>query len=89
MLIKCCLSCEHASPYDKRNTHLLIRSLLEFDIEYLSALFDGDDGDIREHEEKARSQGYGPLAPCSAIVDASQTAIHCGKYHYFLSLYSY
>ncbi|KIK33429.1 hypothetical protein CY34DRAFT_46530, partial [Suillus luteus UH-Slu-Lm8-n1] len=51
--------------------HLFIRNLQESDTRYLQALLDDDRRIITECEQLAKSQGYGPLMPCSFVTSPS------------------
>ncbi|GJJ11594.1 hypothetical protein Clacol_005829 [Clathrus columnatus] len=61
-------SCEY---YMKgQHNHLRIQNINEFDIEYLSALFNNNMTEILLHENAAADKGYGPLTPSMWHQDA-------------------
>ena len=57
--------------------HLILRNLGEFNIEYLQALLQNDSDSIKAHEEAARREGYGPLAPCRFIAATREQKMLC------------
>ena len=49
-----------------------------YDIEYLEALFDGDEEEIAQIEKSAHDEDrFGPLAACSTIWNHSSLKVHC------------
>ncbi|KAG1887408.1 uncharacterized protein F5891DRAFT_967475 [Suillus fuscotomentosus] len=64
-----------------RRTHLFIRNLQECDTRYLQALLDDDHIIISECEQLAKSQGYGPLLPCSYVTSPSSQRQVCPHLH--------
>lgn len=70
-------SCENFSSYDR--AHLVLRSLHEYDLEYLQALLDDNSLKIAAFEELALSNGYGPLAPCFNSASNRTQAEFCRK----------
>ncbi|KAG2127173.1 uncharacterized protein EDB93DRAFT_1270945, partial [Suillus bovinus] len=64
-----------------RRTHLFIRNLQECNTRYLQALLDDNHIIISECEQLAKSQGYGPLLPCSYVTSPSSQRQVCPYLH--------
>ncbi|KAF8993624.1 hypothetical protein BDQ17DRAFT_1431599 [Cyathus striatus] len=58
-------------------SHLVLRNLEEFDLDYLKALLSGDHLRIQYHEENALHKGYGPLTGCTFQASPSQQIAQC------------
>ena len=54
-----------------------------YDIEYLEALFDGDESAIAEIENSAHKDGFGPLAACSTVWNHGSLKVHCRELPYY------
>jgi hypothetical protein len=82
-----CGRCEHYSirPGGTRD-HLCSYEVSTglYDVEYLEALFDGDEGTIAEIENVAYKDGFGPLAACSTVWNHSSVKVHCREPLYYL-----
>ena len=48
-----------------------------YDLDYLEAFFYEDDDELNRIEEAAHALGYGPLAKCATIANASSQKVHC------------
>ncbi|KZV98486.1 hypothetical protein EXIGLDRAFT_832155 [Exidia glandulosa HHB12029] len=73
------LECEHRHSADR--AHLVLRNLQDYDTSYLEALVKGDMETVRQHEELARSRGYGPLVSCSHTRSCRSQAQQCPHWH--------
>ncbi|KAK7001996.1 hypothetical protein R3P38DRAFT_3608943 [Favolaschia claudopus] len=62
-------------------SHLILRTLDEFDLPYLRALLENDSPKLHEIEELARQFGYGPRAPCSFTASPSAQKELCPHWH--------
>ncbi|KAJ3924494.1 MAG: hypothetical protein NXY57DRAFT_969752 [Lentinula lateritia] len=74
------VQCEHFNRQTSRG-HLInydVGSGL-YDLEYLEALFRNNVDEIEFIESNAQADGYGPLAPCSTIVNFSSQRIDCRR----------
>ncbi|KAF9061364.1 hypothetical protein BDP27DRAFT_1235430 [Rhodocollybia butyracea] len=76
-------SCEHYRSATSRD-HLVNYDISSglYDFEYLRALFTNDTEELELIEDGAQDNGYGPLALCSTITNASSqhvTALHCNS----------
>ncbi|KAJ7633292.1 hypothetical protein FB45DRAFT_1148985 [Roridomyces roridus] len=73
------IQCEHRTQAD--TAHLILRTLDEFDLDYLRALLHDNPSAIHEREEVARQFGYGPRAPCSYTAPPSAQKDFCPYWH--------
>ena len=71
------LRCERRK--NGHRAHLILRNLNEFDLDYLQALIENNKRTIWTHEEAARKQGYGPLAPCNFFAAFREQKTLCRK----------
>jgi hypothetical protein len=55
-----------------------------YDIEYLKALFDGDESTVSEIENSAYKDGFGPLAACLTVWNQSSVKVHCHEPLHYL-----
>ncbi|KII88254.1 hypothetical protein PLICRDRAFT_29844 [Plicaturopsis crispa FD-325 SS-3] len=76
---KAYIQCEHRSK--SRRSHLILRNLDEYNIEYLRALLHNDSDRQRLLEEAAEDEGYGPLVPCSYTASPSEQKEMCPYWH--------
>ncbi|KAF7969562.1 hypothetical protein HWV62_26919 [Athelia sp. TMB] len=74
------VQCEHYEPRTRR-AHLVLQNLDEYNIPYLAALLADDPVHIREHEQGALEQGYGPLMACSFMASPSEQKAYCSNWH--------
>ena len=70
------IRCEH---YDGRAARDHYVQYLDdaYDLDYLEAFFYEDDDELNRIEDAARALGYGPLAKCTTIANASSQKVHC------------
>ncbi|TDL13756.1 hypothetical protein BD410DRAFT_720612 [Rickenella mellea] len=73
------IECQHRRKGHK--AHLRLGNLGEYDLTYLSALFNNDKLIIDELECKAQSAGYGPRIPCTISVPATCKRQNCSEWH--------
>ncbi|KAF9231054.1 hypothetical protein BU15DRAFT_29339, partial [Melanogaster broomeanus] len=66
-----------------RRSHLILRNLQEYDLDYLRALLENNTSVIAKHEGAARERGYGPLVPCSFVASPSEQKQLCPHWHRF------
>ncbi|KZP03707.1 hypothetical protein FIBSPDRAFT_768547 [Athelia psychrophila] len=52
-----------------------------FDLDYLEALFDGDDEVIAQFELAARDNGFGPLLQCTTVRNNGTNKVYCPNEH--------
>ena len=57
-----------------------------YDIEYLEALFDGDESAVSETENSAYKNGFGPLASCLTVWNQSSVKVHCREPLHYLEI---
>ncbi|KAG8916396.1 hypothetical protein FRC02_003993 [Tulasnella sp. 418] len=74
------IRCEHRYS-DDHQSHLLMRSLHEYEPEYLDALFNDNKSIIEKFEKRAKEEGYGPLAPCYYITSSQAQKVQCSDWH--------
>ncbi|KAH7903935.1 hypothetical protein BJ138DRAFT_1019827 [Hygrophoropsis aurantiaca] len=61
--------------------HLVLRSLQEYDTQYLRALLENDTMHISEHKNNAKRGGYGPLVPCTFVASPVEQKQRCSHWH--------
>lgn len=80
-------SCEHFSTQlGGERDHLFTYKISEglFDLDYLEALFDGDDEVIAQFELAARDNGFGPLLQCTTVRNNGTNKVYCRKCSLFI-----
>ncbi|KAJ7019408.1 hypothetical protein C8F04DRAFT_335710 [Mycena alexandri] len=72
------ISCEHYNPKINKD-HLHDGSIGDgsFHVEYMEAIFCGDEQEAARIEESALNLGYGPLTDCSTVANCSQQRAYC------------
>ncbi|KAJ7232408.1 hypothetical protein C8J57DRAFT_1533133 [Mycena rebaudengoi] len=72
------ISCKHYNPKTNKD-HLHDASIGDgsYHIEYLEAIFCGDEQEAAQIEESAFNLGYGPLTDCSTVANCSQQKAYC------------
>ncbi|KAF8126785.1 hypothetical protein EV363DRAFT_1298507 [Boletus edulis] len=73
------ISCQHQRRGDR--SHLLLRNLQEYDIDYLRALLENDMNTVAIHENAALQGGYGPRVPCTFVASPSEQKQRCPFWH--------
>lgn len=48
-----------------------------YDVDYIEAVFLGDNSEVARIEEDARELGYGPLSTCSTVLNHSSQRLIC------------
>ncbi|KIJ46709.1 hypothetical protein M422DRAFT_249874 [Sphaerobolus stellatus SS14] len=76
---KAYIECEKRSAGHK--AHLILRTLNEFNLKYLQALFINDISSILRFKTAACDCGYGPLVPCMYIVAPHEQKTFCPYWH--------
>ncbi|KAJ7020865.1 hypothetical protein C8F04DRAFT_1403338 [Mycena alexandri] len=72
------ISCEHYNPKTNKD-HLHDGSIGDgsYHVEYMEAIFCGDEQEALQIEEAAFNLGYGPLTTCTTIANFSQQKAYC------------
>ncbi|KAJ8468567.1 hypothetical protein ONZ45_g17202 [Pleurotus djamor] len=73
------VQCEYFSEDNK--SHLCIRDLNEYNIDYLNALLNDDVGKISHFETGAKAAGFGPLVACSFRASCVEQKQLCPYWH--------
>lgn len=77
------VSCEHYNPKINKD-HLHDTSIGDgsYHVEYMEAIFFGDEQEAAQIEESAFNLGYGPLIDCSTVANCSQQKAYCREFIY-------
>ena len=51
-----------------------------YDVDYLEALFDGNEQEIAQIEKSAQSNGFGPLTSCTTVWNYSTIKVQCREW---------
>ncbi|KAJ7112747.1 hypothetical protein C8R43DRAFT_1157399 [Mycena crocata] len=72
------ISCEHYNAQtSKDHLHDYSVGTGSYHLEYIDAVFSGDEREINQIEEAVLGFGYGPLADCSTVSNCSQQKAYC------------
>ncbi|KAJ6477108.1 hypothetical protein C8R47DRAFT_393343 [Mycena vitilis] len=76
------IKCEHYSTHNNKD-HYINTAISDgsYDIEYLEALFSGDEEDVSYIEEAGVGLGYGPLVECTTVCNYSSQKTLCPFEH--------
>jgi hypothetical protein len=81
--------CEHYSSQNKDHWADFTIADGSYDLDYLEAIFAGDNDAVHAIEDKARLSDYGPLAPCSFLSNFTSKRIYCRQSNFnFISVRS-
>lgn len=86
MQLMCVCRCEHYSMrLGGMRNHLFSYEVGNglYDMDYLEALFDDDEDEIRRFESTAQKKGYGPLVACSTIANHNSIKVNCRMLHLY------
>ncbi|KAJ6491498.1 hypothetical protein DFH09DRAFT_1105027 [Mycena vulgaris] len=75
------LKCEHYSAQNKDHWTDFTIADGSYDIDYLEAIFSGNNETIHEIEDAARLSDYGPLAQCPVVSNFSSQKLNCPTEH--------
>ncbi|KAG8922194.1 hypothetical protein FRC02_012077 [Tulasnella sp. 418] len=82
LLMPALSSCEHSQgKAQNASHHLYMKSNSELDLDYLTALLEGDNTFVSSHEQDMLRNGYGPLVPCQFTADAREQKEYCDYWH--------